>query len=145
MAIVNQILKVKGADVCTVTPDMSIYDALQLMAEYNIGAVPVLSEGKLAGIFSERDFARQSVSREKLSITTPVEELMTKQVSCVHADQTVEGCMALMTDKHIRHLPVINEQNELIGIVSIGDLVKSIMSQQKFLIQQLEEYIVSSG
>lgn len=145
MTIVNQILKAKGAKVCTVTPETTVGDALKAMTEYNIGAVPVLKDGDLVGIFSERDYARQSIARDNLTLETPVEDLMTKQVSCVHPDQTVEGCLALMTDKHIRHLPVIDDNDHMIGIVSIGDLVKSVISQQEFIIQQLEEYIVSSG
>ncbi len=145
MTIVNQILKVKGHEVCTVTPETTVREALQQMAAYNIGAVPVLNGGDLVGIFSERDYARRSVGRDGVSLETPVGELMTKQVSCVHADQTVESCLALVTEKHIRHLPVIDDEDHMIGIISIGDLVKSVISQQEFIIQQLEEYIVSSG
>ena len=145
MTTINQILKVKGTDVYTVTPETSIGETLKLMAKYNIGAVPVLSGGTLAGIISERDFARKSIAQEELSIDTPVSKLMTNRVTCVQFENTVESCLELMTDKDIRHLPVLNEHNQLVGIVSISDLVKSIISQQKFLIQQLEQYIVSSG
>ena len=145
MTIVNQILKAKGSFVCTVTPETSIADALELMAEYNIGAIPVLADKNLVGIISERDYARQVIRRDDLSLESPVKEIMTTKVVIVDTAQTIEECMALMTDKRIRHLPVLDNDNQLVGIVSIGDLVKSIISHQEFIIEQLENYIVSSG
>jgi len=145
MTTVNQILKVKGDDVRTVTPDTSIGETLKLMAKYNIGAVPVMHGKELVGIISERDYARKSVLQEALTMDIPVKELMTKKVSSVQPTETVEACLALMTDKRIRHLPVLDNGDNLIGIISIGDLVKSVISQQKFIIEQLEEYVVSSG
>lgn len=144
MTTVNQLLKAKGAAVKTVTPDTPLYEALKVMAEHNIGAVPVAEAGNLVGIFSERDYARQAVLRDDLMLDTPVKQIMTKKVVYVRPGQTVEECMALMTDKHIRHLPVLVD-NKMVGIVSIGDLVKDIISRQKFIIEQLENYIVSSG
>lgn len=140
MITVREILKAKGHDVWTVTPDASVFDALKLMADKNVGALVVLEEGRLVGIVSERDYARKLVLKEKFSKDTLVREIMTSRVIYVRPEQTIEECMALMTDKHIRHLPVLAE-DQLIGIVSIGDLVKSIISEQEFMIQQLHNYI----
>jgi CBS domain-containing protein len=123
------------------SPEASVYDALNLLAEKSLGALVVLTrEGDLAGIVSERDYARKVELLGKTARETPVREIMTERVVCVRPDQTVEECMALMTNKRIRHLPVI-EGNTLIGIVSIGDVVKAIISEQEFMIAQLENYI----
>lgn len=140
MTIVNQLLQAKGRDVWSIAPDASIYDALTLMADKNIGALLVVDEGQVVGIFSERDYARKVVLRGRSSRNTPVSEAMTSQVISVRLDQSVEKCMALMTEKHIRHLPVYADE-ELVGIISIGDVVKAIISQQEVIINHLEDYI----
>jgi CBS domain-containing protein len=144
MATVKQLLQTKGSEVWTIAPDASVYDALNLMAEKNVGALLVLEAGALVGVISERDYARMVVLKEKSSMTTPVNEIMTKKVICVRPEQTIEDCMALMTDKRVRHLPVLVD-DQLIGVVSIGDVVKAIISHQEFIIEQLENYIVGSG
>jgi CBS domain-containing protein len=127
--------------VYSVAPQASVYDALKIMAEKGVGALVVLTrEGDLAGIVSERDYARKVEVLGKTARETSVREIMTERVVCVRPDQTVEECMALMTNKRIRHLPVI-EGNALTGIISIGDVVKAIISEQEFMIAQLENYI----
>jgi CBS domain-containing protein len=128
----------------SVTPDDTMYDALSLMADKNIGAVVVLSEGEIRGILSERDYARKVALLGRTSKSTPVSEVMTTSVICVEPEWTADKCMALMTDKRIRHLPVI-ENGRLIGIVSIGDIVRAVVEEQQFTIQSLERYITSGG
>ena len=137
---VRQILYSKGADVWGVTPETLVIDALRVMAERNVGAVLVLRGEELVGIFSERDYARKVVLQGKSSKDTPVSEVMSSRVVYVRPDQTTEECMALMTDKHVRHLPVI-EEGRLRGVISIGDVVKAIVADQRFTIRQLENYI----
>jgi CBS domain-containing protein len=141
MTTVKQVLQNKGADLWTVTPDVSVYEALTLMADKNVGALMVLEAGRLTGIISERDYARKVILKGKSSLTTPVREIMTNKVYWVHPETTIEECMALMTDKRIRHLPVLVE-DQLVGIVSIGDIVKAIISDREFMIAQLENYII---
>ena len=136
-----QILKSKPEQtVATVTPSTSVLDAVKLMAEKNIGALLVMEDMKIAGIFTERDYARKIILMGRSSKETPVRDIMTFPVMVVHPDRTNEECMALMTDSRVRHLPVV-DKGELIGIISIGDLVKDIISEQKFIIKQLEHYI----
>ena len=118
-----------------------MFTALNLLAQFDIGALLVLDQGRLVGIFSERDYARKIILKGKASKDTPVREIMSDRLSCVTLNQTVEECMALMTDKHIRHLPVIGANQEVLGIISIGDLVKDIISDQQSMIRQLESYI----
>jgi len=143
MKIVKQILKEKGPQFWSVGPDTMIYDALKLMAEKEIGALLVLDGGKLVGIMSERDYARKVILKGKSSLETPVREIMTSKVFFVRPQQTVEDCMALMTDKHIRHLPVM-DGDKVVGVISIGDLVKATIDAKDFLIKQLENYITGS-
>jgi len=140
---VRQMLSGK-CGVYSVTPDDTMYDALSLMAERNIGAVVVLSKGEIRGILSERDYARKVALLGRTSRSTPVGEVMTTNVICIDPDWTADRCMALMTDKRIRHLPVI-EDGQLIGIVSIGDVVRAVVDEQQFTIQSLERYIMSGG
>ena len=140
MATVRDMLRSKGFEVWSVAPDTTVYDALKLMAEKNIGAVLVMEADNVMGILSERDYARKIVLVGKASSDTPAREIMTKRVMCVGPEESVEQCMALMTEKKIRHLPVL-ESNQLIGIISIGDVVKATIAQQEFIIEQLEEYI----
>jgi CBS domain-containing protein len=142
MRTVEELLARKGRDVWHVKPGTSIYDALKLMNEKNVGAVLVGDAGFLAGIFSERDYARKVVLEGKSSRETPVDEAMTPRVTCVHPDQPIEECMALMTDKRVRHLPVI-EQDQVVGVISIGDVVQAIISKQEYIIEQLEHYITA--
>ncbi len=142
MKTVRDILKVKGVDVWSIEPGASVYDALRLMAEKEVGALAVLEGSKLVGIISERDYARKVALQGRASPTTQVREIMTTRVIYVHPEQNVEECMALVTEKRTRHLPVIDGET-LVGIISIGDLVKSIISEQKFIIEQLERYITS--
>ena len=143
MTTVNQLLRSKGSAIWSIGPDATVYEALQLMAEKDVGALLVLDEGALGGILSERDYARKIVLKGKTSRDTLVREIMTERVVCVRADQSVEECMALMTNKRIRHLPVLAD-NQLAGVISIGDVVKAIISEQEFIIEQLENYITGS-
>jgi CBS domain-containing protein len=140
MKTVRELLQAKGYDIWSVTPDDSVYDALKLMADKNVGAVLVTEAGNLVGILSERDYARKVILKGKTSKDTPVREIMTEKVVYVRPDQTSDECMAVMTDKRVRHLPVI-ENGQLIGIISIGDVVKEIISHQEFMLEQLENYI----
>ena len=140
MATVRQLLQGKGYEVASIAPDKSVYDAMQLMAARNIGALLVLENGKLAGIFTERDYSRKAYLLDKSAKDIQVKELMTAQVAYVNPDYTAEDCMALVTEMRVRHLPVL-EINEIAGIISIGDLVKDAISGQEFIIDQLERYI----
>jgi len=121
-----------------------VFDALSLMAEKEVGALLVLEGEKLVGIISERDYARKVILLGKSSKSTAVREIMTAEVICVRPEQTIQECMALMTESHVRHLPVL-ENDRLSGVISIGDVVKAIISEQEFMIEQLERYIVGSG
>jgi CBS domain-containing protein len=140
MNLVSEILSSKGRDVWAVKPDDTIFDSLQLMAEKEIGALLVMDGDKLVGIVTERDYARKVILEGKSSRTTSVAEIMTRKVLCVAPQRTVEECMALMTDKRARHLPVV-ESKRVIGVLSIGDLVKAMLSEQQMLIDQLQHYI----
>ena len=142
MRMVRQILEEKGSEVITIEPGASVYSAIEIMAENGIGALMVMEGKRPVGLISERDYARKVILKGRSSRDTEIREVMTTPVFCVRPDQTVEECMALMTDKRVRHLPVI-EDDRIAGIVSIGDLVKSIISDQKFIIEQLEHYICS--
>lgn len=140
MAMVMDILRAKGSEVWCVDQGTSIEEALRLMAEKKIGALVVLTNGEIAGIFSERDYARWANRSERFSIQTVVKDLMSSPVYFVTPNQMVEDCMAIMTEKRFRHLPVI-ENGQLVGLVSIGDIVKSTLSDMDFTIKNLEDYI----
>jgi len=140
MTTVRQILQEKESKLWTIRPDLTVFEALKIMADNNIGALLVMKKNKLCGIFSERDYARKVILQGKSSKDTAVSEIMITSVIYIKPEQSVEDCMALMTDKRIRHLPVLDQDN-LIGIISIGDVVKTIISDQEFTIQQLENYI----
>jgi CBS domain-containing protein len=142
MKTVRDILEAKGRTVWSVDPESSVFDALSLMAEKEIGALVVLDGGRVAGIISERDYARKVILHGRASPTTRVEEIMTSHVAYTHLDQSIEECMAIVTETRIRHLPVL-QGGTLIGIISIGDLVKAIIADQKFMIEQLERYITT--
>ena len=139
MRTVDDILDVKGHTVYVVTPDATVLEALQLMADHNIGAVVVLEGGNLAGIMSERDYARKVILKGKASRDTPVREVMTQRVISVHPDTLIEVCMELMTDKHIRHLPVC-DGDKLVGLISIGDVVNAVIAEQRYVIGQLRSF-----
>jgi CBS domain-containing protein len=139
---VRDILMVKGRDVWTVDLDATVFEALSRMAEKEIGALMVMDGPRLVGIISERDYARKIVLLGRTSPNTLVKEIMTSHVVYTHLEQSIEECMALVTEKRIRHLPVIDE-GKLVGVISIGDLVKSIISDQQFIIEQLVRYITS--
>jgi IMP dehydrogenase len=141
MKTVKQLLEIKGHEVTSISPEKSVFEAMQLMKSKNIGALLVLEAGsKLIGIVTERDYARKMHLQSKTAKEIPVTEIMTRQVAYVRLDQTNEDCMALITERRMRHLPVV-ENNKLMGVVSIGDLVKDIISEQDFIIHQLENYI----
>lgn len=140
MQLVSQILQSKGNQVWSVTPDTTVFDALRLMADKDVGALLVVADDDVQGIFSERDYARKVILQGKASKSTPVSTIMTSDVVCVRPDQSVAKCMALMTHKHVRHLPVL-DNGKLVGIISIGDVVKAIISEQQVLIDHLQDYI----
>lgn len=140
MTIVRQILKSKGYQIYSVPPGASVLEALQLMADRGIGAILVMDEGRVLGIFSERDYARRGVL-QGISTDVPIRDLMTDKVYFVRPEDTTEQCMVLMTDKHIRHLPVLEGEN-VVGVISIGDVVKTIIEDQQYKIQGLENYIL---
>ncbi|MCK6554996.1 CBS domain-containing protein [Candidatus Binatia bacterium] len=144
MNTVRDILNAKGGKVWSVSPDLTVFDTLRLMADHNIGAVLVVEFERPVGMFSERDYARQVVLKGKTSKDTPVSEVMSTQVVFVRPTQKLEECMALMTDKRVRHLPVL-EDERVIGVVSIGDVVKAVISEKEFIIEQLATYITSGG
>lgn len=138
----NQYLRLKPRNVISISPDVNVIEALKLMAKENIGAVVVLQDDNLVGILSERDYARKVVLEGKTSSSTKVSEIMTTKVITVEESQKVDDCMNMMTENHIRHLPVISG-GKVLGLISIGDVLKQVMQQQKDLIEQLEAYIKS--
>jgi CBS domain-containing protein len=140
MRKVKQILDLKGRNVWSIAPAATVYDAMRLMADRGVGALLVLEGEKLTGIVSERDYARKVILQGRSSRTTQVSEIMTARVAYAELDQDIEECMAIMTEERVRHLPVI-EAGRVVGIISIGDLVKSIIDEQKFMIEQLVRYI----
>ena len=139
---VAHLLLAKGKDVWTVAPDTTVYDALEIMAEKDVGALVVLDGNNLVGIISERDYARKVVLLRRVSRETSVGEIMTTDVHTVTPESSVADCMATMTEQRIRHLPVVSGA-DVVGIISIGDVVKSVIEDQRFLIEQLEQYITS--
>ena len=145
MKTVAELLKSKSVNsVFSIAPDASVLDAVKLMAEKNIGALLITKDGELVGIFTERDYSRKLVLAGLSSKDTPVRDVMTANVMYVRPTQTNEECMALMTENRMRHLPVM-DNGRLLGLLSIGDLVKDIMSEQQFTIKQLEHYISGQG
>jgi len=140
METISQILEKKGKDVYSVAPDTTVFAALTLMAEKNVGAVLVLDSGKLCGIMSERDYARKIALKGKWSKETPVSEIMSNEVICIEPEQTIENTKAIMINKRIRHLPVM-KGNQIAGIVSIGDIVNAVLDEKTFMIDQLYTYI----
>ena len=143
MKLVKDILKSKGHEIWSVKPNDTVFDAVKLMADKGIGALLVLDGDKLVGIVTERDYARKIILEGKSSKDSSVGEIMTTQVLCVSPERTIEECMALMTDKRARHLPVLDHER-VVGVVSIGDLVKAVISEQQVLIDHLQHYISGS-
>ena len=142
MTTLKMLLKDKGHDIWSVGPDDTVLDAIKMLAEKDIGALIVIKDDKPVGIFTERDYARNVYLKGKSSLDTAVRDVMVAPVICVKPDQTVDECMALMTAKRFRHLPIM-DGDELVGMVSIGDLVKSVIAEQQFTIEQMEQYIHS--
>ncbi len=143
MKTVKSILNQKGHDVFSIHPDDSVFNAIQKMADNNVGALVVIEDGEFVGILSERDYARNVILKGKSSPKTPIHEIMVTHVACARPEQKIEECMAVMTEKRVRHLPVL-EKEQLVGIISIGDVVKSIIEDQEHTIEELEHYINSS-
>ena len=137
---VTEIIKVKGDEVFTISPNITVFEALKILAEKNIGALVVTEGDKVVGIFSERDYARKIILKGKSSIDTTVSELMTTNVRYVSSKDSIDECMTIMSENHIRHLPVIDDE-KLVAVISIGDVVKHIIKHQKFQIRELEKYI----
>jgi CBS domain-containing protein len=142
MKTVQEIIERKRPRLLSIGPDATVYDALKSMADHDVGALVVLEQDRLVGIFSERDYARKVILHGKTSRETLVSEIMITRVLWIGPDQTVDQCMALMTDKRVRHLPVM-ERGQVVGLISIGDVVKEVISEQRFVIEQLEQYIHS--
>jgi CBS domain-containing protein len=140
MKAIKDILNIKGHEIWSVEPDNTVFDAVKLMAEKRVGALLVMKGERLVGIVTERDYARKTVLENRSSRDSPVKEIMTKRVLCVAPERTLDECMALMTDKRARHLPVV-ENKRVVGMISIGDLVKAMISEQQILIDQLQHYI----
>ena len=142
MAIVGQLLDGKGRDVWSIAPNAPVIDALKLMADKGVGALVVVENGKMIGIFSERDYVRKVALFDKDAKKTPVKELMSENVVHIHEERPIEECMTLMTAKRVRHLPVMTKDHQtMVGVISIGDVVKWLVSDKDFLIQQLANYI----
>ncbi len=144
MNTISEILKKKGSQVWSVTPSTKVFDALKIMADKNVGAVLVIENEQLEGIFSERDYARKVVLEGHSSRELEVKKIMSSKVLFINPQVSVEECMALMIEKHIRHLPVF-EDNKISGLISIGDVVKSLLDEKKYTIEQLEHYITGRG
>ncbi|WP_423821203.1 CBS domain-containing protein [Salinisphaera sp. SPP-AMP-43] len=140
MTTVNDLLRDKSTEIWTIAPESSVFEALELMSEKNIGAVLVLESGRLVGLLSERDYARKVILENRTSRDTPVRDVMTTRVAYVEPSMKIQDCLALMTDKRFRHLPVM-ANDKLVGLVSIGDLVKGVLAEKEFMIEQLEQYI----
>ena len=145
MSQVHDILKLKGSKIWSVSPQETVYNTLKLMAEQNVGAVLVLEGDTLAGIFSERDFARHTVKSNLRAQDVLIKDMMTSKILSVSPETSIDECMTIMTSKHIRHLPVINEEGKLAGLISIGDVVKRIIEDHKFSITQLERYVTGEA
>ncbi len=143
MVFVRQVLSQKGSRIHTVTPDAPLREVVKVMSDYDIGVVVVVELGEIKGIFSERDFTRAYAGDETLNLNAPVSELMTHEVISVNPDTSIDACMSIMTDYRIRHLPVVDKQR-LIGMISIGDLVKAMIAERDGTIRGLENYIMGT-
>ncbi|MCC6187761.1 MAG: CBS domain-containing protein [Anaerolineales bacterium] len=143
MTTVKDLLLDKGKEVWTIAPEATVFSALQLLADHDIGALPVVSAGRLVGILSERDYARRGILAARGSKSTPVREVMTASVFWVNPEHSLEHCMTLMTHKHVRHLPVLNTEGRLVGVISIGDVLKAIIAEQHRQLARLDLYQTS--
>lgn len=145
MITVKQVLQAKGyPETWTIAPDATVFDALKLLSEKGVGALPVVEGGKLVGILSERDYARKVILQGKSSLNTPVREIMTEKVISVDPEESMQACMELMTNMRVRHLPVLAD-GALIGVISIGDVLKEIITEQELFIRDLQNYIEGRG
>ena len=142
MLRITYLLALKGKNVWSIDPDAPVLEAIRIMADRSIGALPVMRDGKLLGIVSERDYARKVILKNRSSADTPVRDIMTTPVTTISPDQAVHNCMEIMTQQRIRHLPVV-ERNAVVGMISIGDLVKAVIEEQQQTIDHLERYIAS--
>jgi CBS domain-containing protein len=142
MLRVTYLLALKGKDVWSIDPDTPVLEAIRMMADRGIGALPVIKDGQLLGIVSERDYARKVILKNRSSADTPVRDIMTAPVTTISPDEAVHNCMEVMTQKRIRHLPVV-ERGKVVGMISIGDLVKAVIEEQQQTIDHLERYIAS--
>jgi CBS domain-containing protein len=140
MTTVERLLQRKGHTVWSIPPDASVFEAVQLMADKRVGALMVVDQNELIGVISERDYAREIVLKDRASRSTPVSAIMTQRVLYVRPQQTLEECMALMTEKNLRHLPVL-DNGRLVGVISMRDVVKDLIAEKEFLIEQMENYI----
>jgi CBS domain-containing protein len=140
MTTVERLLQHKGHTVWSIPPDASVFEAVQLMADKRVGALMVVDQNELIGVISERDYAREIVLKDRASRSTPVSAIMTQRVLYVRPQQTLEECMALMTEKNLRHLPVL-DNGRLVGVISMRDVVKDLIAEKEFLIEQMENYI----
>jgi CBS domain-containing protein len=143
MKTLKQLIESKSKKLATVSPKDTVLHALEVMAQYDVGALIVLDGQRLAGMFSERDYARKVILQGKVSVYTKVGDIMTDKVISVTMNHNIEQCLAIMSEKHFRHLPVLDDEGLVVGIISIGDMVKEMISQQQFIINQLESYISS--
>lgn len=143
MKTLKQLVESKSKTLATVSPKDTVLHALEIMAQYDVGALIVLDGQRLAGMFSERDYARKVILQGKVSVYTKVSDVMTDKVVSVTMNHTIEQCLTLMSEKHFRHLPILDDEGMVVNIVSIGDIVKEMISQQQFIINQLENYISS--
>lgn len=144
MITVNDLLRAKGHSVFSTEPGVSVLKALEIMADKDIGALLIMDKGEVAGIFSERDFARLTASNKTVDLNSPVDTFMTRDIYSVSLDETIDECMALMTTKHLRHLPVYDNK-KLVGLISIGDVVKNLVEDKDLLIENMEKYILGRG
>ncbi|MFB0936577.1 MAG: CBS domain-containing protein [Propionivibrio sp.] len=141
MKTLRQFLESKNKPLVSVSPEQTVLRALEIMAQYDVGALPVIDGKRLIGVFSERDYSRKVILQGKASKETKVSEIMSGDAVHVTPEARIEECMAIMTEKHVRHLPILDNDEKVIGIISIGDVIKELLSQQEFIIGQLENYI----
>lgn len=141
---VNQLLNKKGKEIHSISPDATVFDAIKLMSELGVGALLVMKDDRLEGIISERDYTRKVILKGKSSASTPVHEIMTKNIYCLSPDDNIDQCMALMNENQIRHLPIV-ENGRVVGVVTIMDVIKNILMEKDFIIEQMEQYIAGNG
>ena len=141
---VSQLLNKKGKEIHSISPDATVFDAIKLMSELGVGALLVMEGGRLSGIISERDYTRKVILKGKSSASTPVHEIMTKNIFCLSPEDNIDQCMALMNENQIRHLPIV-ENDQVVGVVTIMDVIKNILMEKDFIIEQMEQYIAGSG